>query len=124
MDYVKMINFSSETNNKEENLNNNLANLDNLIQENTSQIKKGTSPFNLNKDNNIDNNIINASSSEYIHQKDGMNEITPISNSKTNNNHSGNSNIFSETTQINALINIPNNNMTQTEEEISNLNNK
>ena len=122
VDYVKMINFSSETNNKEENLNNNLANLDNLIQENTSQIKKGTSPFNLNKDNNIDNNIINASSSEYIHQKDGMNEITPISNSKTNNNHSGNSNIFSETTQINALINIPNNNMTQTEEEISNLN--
>ena len=35
---------------------------------------------------------------------------------------SNNSNIFSETTQINALINIPNNNMTQTEEEISNIN--
>ena len=51
-----------------------------------------------------------------------MNDITPISNSKTNNNHSGNSNIFSETTQINALINIPNNNITQTDDEISNIN--
>ena len=39
-----------------------------------------------------------------------------------NNNHSGNSNIFSEPTQINALLNIPNNNTTQTEDEFTNLN--
>ena len=135
MDYVKMINFSSETNNNNSNTNNNITNLDNYIN-NNNQINNGTSPFilfnqkkqeneveikpinNFNKD--IDNKI--NSSTEIINQKDDMNEITPISNSKTNNNHSGNSNICSETTQINALINIPNNNMTQTEEEISNIN--
>ena len=39
-----------------------------------------------------------------------------------NNNHSGNSNIFSETTQMNALLNIPNNNTTQTDDELTNLN--
>ncbi len=51
-----------------------------------------------------------------------MNDITPISNSKRNNNHSGNSNIFSETTQKYALLNIPNNNITQTDDELTNLN--
>ena len=143
MDYMKMINFSSNSNNKDNsNSNNNLTNLDNFIKNNdNNQIESGTTPFNLynnkkkqeneisikimnnpNKDNNIDNNLVNASSTEILNNKDTMNEITPISNSKTNNNHSGNSNIFSETTQINALINIPNNNMTQTEEEISNIN--
>ena len=142
MDSMKMINFSSNSNNKENsNSNNNLTNLDNLIITNNNQLDNGTSPFNLynnkkkqeneinikivnnmNKDNNVENNIINMSSSEIIKNKDTMNEITPISNNKTNNNHSDNTNIFSETTQINALINIPNNNMTQTEEEISNIN--
>ena len=39
-----------------------------------------------------------------------------------NNNHSGNSNIFSETTQKYALLNIPNNNITQTDDELTNLN--
>ena len=84
MDYVKMINFSSETNNKETNSNNNLANLDDLIQDNTEKTNNGTTPFNLynnkkkydkeieikhiNKDNNTDTNIINASSSEYLNQ--------------------------------------------------------
>ena len=140
MDYVKMINFSSEGDNKNSGSNNNITNLDNFIQTKNNEIDNGTSPFilcnnqkrheneieikpikDMNKNINNDNNIINASSTEIINQKNDMNEITPISNSKMN-NHSGNSNIFSETTQINALINIPNNNMTQTEEEISNIN--
>ena len=143
VDYVKMINFSSDNNkqnsqNSNSNTKNNITNLDNFISSN-NKIDNGTTPFVLynnkknheneieiksfnNKNNNIDNNIINVSSNDIIDQKDGLNEITPISNSKTNNNHSGNSNIFSETTQINALINIPNNNITQTDDEISNLN--
>ena len=138
-DYVKMINFSSD-NNKENNsnsngTNNNITNLDNFITTN-NQNDNGTSPFNLynnqkmheneieikniNEINN--NNIINVSSNEINEPKDGLNDITPISNSKLNNNHSGNSNIFSEPTQINALLNIPNNNTTQTEDEFTNLN--
>lgn len=76
---------------------------------------------------NIENNLYNLNQKDIKKQifiNDGLNEITPISNSKTNNNHSNNSNtnIFSETTQINALINLPNNNITQNEEEISNTN--
>ena len=115
MDYMKMINFSSNSNNKDNsNSNNNLTNLDNFIKNNdNNQIESGTTPFNLynnkkkqeneisikimnnpNKDNNIDNNLVNASSTEILNNKDTMNEITPISNSKTNNNHSGNSNIL------------------------------
>ena len=129
--YVKMINFTSETNNKESNnTNNNITNLDNIIKINSnSEIDNGTSPFNLyNNQKKFENEIEikianNIGSNDIINQKDGLDEITPISNSKTNNNnHSGNSNIFSETTQINALINIPNNNMTQTEDEFSNIN--
>ena len=38
--------------------------------------------------------------------------------------YSGNSNIFSETTQINELINLPNNNITQSDGDISNYNTK
>ena len=130
--FVKMINFSNETNNKESSTNNNnITNLDNIIKINNNNdlINNGTSPFYLyNNQKKLENEleikqVNNISSNDINKEKDGMNEITPISNSKTNNNnHSGNSNIFSETTQINALINIPNNNMTQTEEEISNIN--
>ena len=138
-DYVKMINFSSDNNNENNsnsNTNNNITNLDNLITTD-NQIDNGTSPFNLynnqkkheneieiknfNEINN-NNNIINVSSNDINEPKDGLNDITPISNSKMNNNHSGNSNIFSEATQINALLNLPNNNTTQTEEEITNIN--
>ena len=137
-DYVKMINFSSDNNkesNSNSNTNNNITNLDNLITTN-NQIENGTSPFNLynnqkKHENEIEiknfneinnNNIINVSSNDINEPKDGLNDITPISNSKMNNNHSGNSNIFSEATQINALLNLPNNNTTQTEEEIINKN--
>ena len=140
VDFVKMINFSSDNNkknnsNSNSNTNNNITNLDNFIKTN-NQIDNGTSPFNLynnqkKHENEIEiknlnainsNNIINVSSNEINEQKDGLNDITPISNSKTNNNHSGNSNIFSETTQMNALLNIPNNNTTQIDDELPNLN--
>ena len=139
IDYVKMINFSSDNNkesNSNSNTNNNVTNLDNFIITN-NQIDNGTSPFNLynnqkKHENEIEiknfceinnsSNIINVSSNEINDPKDGLNDITPISNSKTNNNHSGNSNIFSETTQMNVLLNIPNNNKTQTDEELTNSN--
>ena len=139
IDYVKMINFSSDNNkesNSNSNTNNNVTNLDNFIITN-NQIDNGTSPFNLynnqkKHENEIEiknfceinnsTNIINVSSNEINDPKDGLNDITPISNSKTNNNHSGNSNIFSETTQMNVLLNIPNNNKTQTDEELTNSN--
>ena len=139
IDYVKMINFSSDNNkesNSNSNTNNNVTNLDNFIITN-NQIDNGTSPFNLynnqkKHENEIEiknfceinnsSNIINVSSNEIDDPKDGLNDITPISNSKTNNNHSGNSNIFSETTQMNVLLNIPNNNKTQTDEELTNSN--
>ena len=139
IDYVKMINFSSDNNkesNSNSNTNNNVTNLDNFIITN-NQIDNGTSPFNLynnqkKHENEIEiknfceinnsTNIIGVSSNEINDPKDGLNDITPISNSKTNNNHSGNSNIFSETTQMNVLLNIPNNNKTQTDEELTNSN--
>ena len=149
IDYVKMINFSSDSNkNKNEqnnNTNNNIVNMDNFIITNNNPLDNGTTPFilynnqnqkkheneieikpinNYIKTNNLENNIINITSNDIINQKDGLNEITPISNSKTNNNHSGNSNIFSETTQINELINLPNNNITQSDGDISNYNTK
>ena len=134
-----MINFSSDNNkesNSNSNTNNNVTNLDNFIITN-NQIDNGTSPFNLynnqkKHENEIEiknfceinnsTNIIGVSSNEINDPKDGLNDITPISNSKTNNNHSGNSNIFSETTQMNVLLNIPNNNKTQTDEELTNSN--
>ena len=136
-DYVKMINFSSISNNKESSQKNNQTNLDNLIKID-NQKDNGTSSFilynNKKQENeieikNIENTIYGMNQKETKNQtfiNDGLNEITPISNSKTNNIHSNsnnsNTNIFSETTQINALINLPNNNITQNEEEISNTN--
>ena len=71
-----MINFSSNSNNKENsNSNNNLTNLDNLIITNNNLLDNGTSPFNLYNNKKKQENEISIKIIKKINKNNNENNI-------------------------------------------------